>query len=315
MYLGHYFAWICAGIMGAVLGNALNPGEMADRAAGIAGLLCVLLAGWTTTNPTIYRAGLALQIITPNWPLWAITVVAGGITTIVACFPAIFMQLLGFVAIYGLMLMPIGTIIVVEHWLFPRLGLRQYWTQARNLSINMPALITWLAVIVLAFPFEDFTGNRVPSILHLAGIHLFFRWLPCWLIAAALYMVLCRIWPNTALPPFPDGKAASPLSDAGGHDLHRKNERTAGTPGIVNQAAQRSDASPTPLMWIAGGAAAFSILIMIYLAIRVFLGGSAPEVYATNLAAYKFGLIIATIIYFVSAIYWETRREKQREGT
>src|SRR5690606_24914699 len=72
MYLGHYVAWACAGIMGAVIWGELNPGRMADTAAGMAGLFCVLLAGWTTANPTIYRAGLALQILTPNWPRWTI---------------------------------------------------------------------------------------------------------------------------------------------------------------------------------------------------------------------------------------------------
>ncbi|MBI4579178.1 MAG: hypothetical protein HY718_05715, partial [Planctomycetes bacterium] len=125
MYLGHYVAWVCAGVMGAVVAG-LNPGQMSVMAAGVAGPLAVVLAGWTTANPTMYRAGLALQIATPNWARWKVTLVAGVVTTIMACFPVFFMKLLDFVAIYGLLLMPVGAIVVTEHWVFPWLGLRQY---------------------------------------------------------------------------------------------------------------------------------------------------------------------------------------------
>jgi nucleobase:cation symporter-1, NCS1 family len=37
------------------------PGTMVNDAVGWAGLICVIIAGWTTANPTIYRAGLAFQ--------------------------------------------------------------------------------------------------------------------------------------------------------------------------------------------------------------------------------------------------------------
>ena len=77
MYLGRYLAWVCAGVMGAVVAKELNPERMAYEAAGLAGVLAVLIAVWTTANPTPYRAGLALQIATPNWPRWKVTLFAG----------------------------------------------------------------------------------------------------------------------------------------------------------------------------------------------------------------------------------------------
>ena len=69
MFLGHYIAWIAASILYALQlrsdpGNtAVLPGPLAYRACGAAGILCVIIAGWTTANPTIYRAGLAFQAI------------------------------------------------------------------------------------------------------------------------------------------------------------------------------------------------------------------------------------------------------------
>lgn len=53
MYLGHFLAWICSGIMVAAYGPTIEPGPMAYNAAGIAGALAVVVAGWTTANPTI----------------------------------------------------------------------------------------------------------------------------------------------------------------------------------------------------------------------------------------------------------------------
>ncbi len=154
MYLGHYLAWICAGVMGAAVAGVamldrpltgLDSGEVAYQALGVMGAVAVVLAGWTTANPTLYRAGLALQVITPGWPRWLVTILAGAATTAVACSPFVFRHLLGFVAIYGILLVPVGAIVVAEHWLFPWLGWTQYWSSRRGQRINVPALAAWLA--------------------------------------------------------------------------------------------------------------------------------------------------------------------------
>jgi len=296
MYLGHFVAWICAGVMGAVVGGGLNPGQMADTSAGMAGMIAVLIAGWTTANPTIYRAGLALQIVTPNWPRWKITLAAGGVTAIVGCFPAIFMQLLNFVAIYGLMLMPIGAVIVVEHWLFPRIGLRRYWTEKRGLTLNVPALVSWLTVLVICFPIEKFTNLRSP--MELLGVHLFFRWLPGWFIAAGLYAVICYAGAGSLGTRGPDEEAArAPAAPV----------RPAGSASPTGRARPLS-----PAAWIAGAVALLALIMCVILPLRVFIGGAVPETYETNLANYKGQLLIATIIYFIAATVWFSYREKAR---
>jgi purine-cytosine permease-like protein len=300
MYLGHYVAWICAGIMGAIAGGMLNPGEMADLAAGPAGVLAVLLAGWTTANPTIYRAGLALQIITPNWPRWTVTLVAGAITTVVGCSPAIFMRLLDFVAIYGLMLMPIGAVIVAEHWFFPLLGLRQYWTDKRKMMVNLPALISWLLVLGLCFPFESFF--RFDSPMQTLGVHLFFRWLPGWFIAAGAYTLICLFGAG------PLGARATP------DDVI---EAKASPPGQVSP-AQAAAAGPPPsagpVAWIAGAVALLALAACLLLPIMVFMSGTDEATLAKNLDAYKTRMIYATILYFVGAIIYMSRRERVRSA-
>ena len=80
------------------------PGRLAYQACGVAGLVCVILAGWTTANPTIYRAGLAFQAIIPSASRAKVTFATGLIATVAGMFPAIAMKLLDFVALYGLLL-------------------------------------------------------------------------------------------------------------------------------------------------------------------------------------------------------------------
>ena len=182
MYPGHMFAWICSGIMVAAIGRQMDPGLMAFEAAGAAGIGAVLLAGWTTANPTLYRAGLALQTITPNWPRWRITLLAGSVTTVLACFPLFFLKLLDYVAIYGLVLMPIGAIVFTEHWIFPIIRVEQYMAEKRGWTFNWAVLAVWLGTLAVCF---------------LLPIHLYFKWLPGWFIAAASYTVLMAVQKGT----------------------------------------------------------------------------------------------------------------------
>ena len=67
MFCGHFIAWMASGILTAAAAGAIAPGIIAYNSAGVAGAICVVIAGWTTANPTIYRAGLAFQSVTPNW--------------------------------------------------------------------------------------------------------------------------------------------------------------------------------------------------------------------------------------------------------
>jgi purine-cytosine permease-like protein len=178
MYPGHMLAWMCSGIMVAAVGRGMNPGFMALEAAGLAGAGGLLLAGWTTANPTLYRAGLALQAITPNWPRWKITLAAGAATTVIACFPVVFMKLLEYVAIYGLVLMPIGAVVFAEHWILPLFGIEQYRAEKRGWTFNSAALVVWAATLIVVF---------------LLPIHLYFKWLPGYFIAVTLYTALSAL--------------------------------------------------------------------------------------------------------------------------
>ena len=178
MYLGHYIAWIASGILcAAALGN-VAPGPIAYLGAGAAGAICVVIASWTTANPTIYRAGLAMQTITPNWSRWKMTLAVGLITTVAALFPALMMKLLDFVALYGLMLMPMGAVIFADFWLLPRLGLQSNFAEKRKLIFSWPAAAAWLVTLIVAF---------------VAPLEIYFKALPGWFLAVLIFVVASYI--------------------------------------------------------------------------------------------------------------------------
>jgi purine-cytosine permease-like protein len=182
MFMGHYIAWIASGVIYAAA-TSDAPGPVAYQAIGIAGAICVVIAGWTTANPTLYRAGLALQVASPNWQRWKVTLLAGLITTIAAMFPALVMRLLDFVALYGLVLIPMGGIIFADFYLFRKIGLESYFAEKHKLLFNTAAGITWFLLLALAL-----IANRT------FGIELFFLPVPTWIASIGLYIVFSIVY-------------------------------------------------------------------------------------------------------------------------
>lgn len=188
MYVGHYIAWLASGILYALFLMESNysiefaPGPVAFRAAGLAGAFCVIIAGWTTANPTIYRAGLALQAIKPKWKTWRVTMVVGLITTIAAFFPALVMKLLEFVALYGLILMPMGAVIIMDVYIIPKIGLKSNFAESFNKTFNPAASIAWIVTLILCL-FINFYY----------GMEIFFLGLPGWFIASLLYLISSKL--------------------------------------------------------------------------------------------------------------------------
>jgi purine-cytosine permease-like protein len=189
MFLGHFMAWLSASILYAVqlrqdpANTDVLPGPMAYRACGIAGLLCVVLAGWTTANPTIYRAGLAFQSLVPRASRFRVTLVTGIMVAIAGLFPAVTMKLLGFVALYGMVLMPMGAVIFLDFWVLRKLGLQSNYAEASGTQFNWAAGITWFATL----------GACAWLVLR-GGVQIFFVSLPGWFLAAVLYVLLSKLY-------------------------------------------------------------------------------------------------------------------------
>ncbi|KQC31297.1 purine-cytosine permease family protein [Flagellimonas eckloniae] len=195
MYIGHYMAWIAAALLYAVylktpeaqafLGNGeappVAPGPLAYNAIGIFGIIAVILAGWTTANPTIYRAGLAFQAILPKTSTFWVTILAGSIATIAGIFPAFAMKLLGFVSLYGFILAPVGAIIVFEHFFADRFKVVSFYAEKKKINFNISVFLAWgisFAVFYLVSLKFD--------------IFLSFLTLPAWVCCGIMFLIFSK---------------------------------------------------------------------------------------------------------------------------
>lgn len=195
MYVGHYMAWIAAALLYAVYlktpeaqafldaGTAppVAPGPLAYNAIGILGIITVIIAGWTTANPTIYRAGLAFQAVIPKASTFWVTILAGTVAAVAGLFPAFAMKLLDFVAVYGFILAPVGAIVVFEHFFADKAGVVKNYAEKAGISFNWMVLAAWLLSVGV------FYGVSLSQ-----GVFLSFLTLPAWLCCGVLFLVLSK---------------------------------------------------------------------------------------------------------------------------
>lgn len=185
MYIGHFFAWLSAGVMGATAANilgqsllVLDSGAVMNSVFGITGLLAVIVAGWTTANPNIYRAALSFGTFFPKTSTKKVSYVVGIVTTLIAMLP-ITANIMVIVNVIVLVVPTIGAIVLAEHWILPKLGGTRYWAKYKGWKINYAGLIAW--GISLGFV----------AVVSMTGwIHSYLLFLPNYLIAMGSYIVL-----------------------------------------------------------------------------------------------------------------------------
>jgi purine-cytosine permease-like protein len=197
IYIGHYIAWISAALLYAVylqspeaqvfLGNGeappVAPGPLAYNAIGVFGILAVILAGWTTANPTIYRAGLAFQAVIPKTSTFWVTIIAGTVATIAGLFPAFAMKLLDFVALYGFILAPIGAIIVFEYFFGKKAGIQSFYAEKTGIKFNQAVFWAWLISFAVFY-----------TISVQFDVFLSFLTLPAWISCGVLFLIFSKYY-------------------------------------------------------------------------------------------------------------------------
>jgi purine-cytosine permease-like protein len=292
MLFGHYVAWIAAGIMGA--GTAallrttiveLDPGDVAYQALGWSGYVIVIIAGWTTANANLYRAGLAAQAIFHHHSRQKVTLTVGCITVLVACFPFVFSQMLPLLTYAGLVVVPVGGIVFAEHVLFPRLKMTRYWARYRNLKRSIPAIVSWAAGLVFGF------GLNALNVMS-----FFYLFLPTWAFTIVLYTLMARAYGATES--YPEQEQADRTLDAAIADYHEKQASEQGEPLKERNWLTRGLRA---LAWMSLGAIAV-------LAVRVMFASGDLPTYQSNASAFYTWGFVCTVIYFVSA-YAALRRE------
>ena len=293
MLFGHYIAWISAGIMGA--GTAvivqksiveLDPGDVAFHALGLSGLVIVIVAGWTTANANLYRAGLAAQAIFKDKSRTKTTAVVGMITVAIACFPFVFTKLLPLLTYAGLLVVPVGAIVFAEHMIFPRIGYTRYWAHYQSLTHSTPAVASWGLGLVFGFGLNA-----------LDVISFYYLFIPTWFFTIAVYTALAAKY--GAKQSYPEQEAQVEAFDAR-VEAHQQQEAALENDHVEDISAV------TKLLRLTSVA---SLLVSIALAIKTFSLSDTLAVYESNRDLFFNIGFACTVIYFVTA-YWAMRRQR-----
>jgi len=293
MLFGHYIAWISAGIMGA--GTAvivqksiveLDPGDVAFHALGLSGLVIVIVAGWTTANANLYRAGLAAQAIFKDKSRTKTTAIVGMVTVAIACFPFVFTKLLPLLTYAGLLVVPVGAIVFAEHMIFPRIGFTRYWAHYQSLTHSTPAVASWGLGLVFGFGLNA-----------LDVISFYYLFIPTWFFTIAVYTVLAAKY--GAKEEYPEQQAQVKAFDERVEE-HQQQEAALESDHVEDISAA------TKLLRLTSVA---SLLVSIALAIKTFSLSDTLAVYESNRDLFFNIGFACTVIYFVTA-YWAMRRQK-----
>ena len=293
MLFGHYLAWIAAGIMGAGAGVLLNkpvvaldPGDVAFYALGASGFAIVIVAGWTTANANLYRAGLAAQAIFTKHSRKKTTLIVGVFTVIIACFPFVFSKMLPMLTYAGLIVVPVGAIVFAEHFLFPKFGLTKYWAYYQKLVSSKPAIIAWAAGLILGF------GLNALNVMS-----FYYLFIPTWFFTLILYTLMARR--NGARKDYNEEVSKEKELQQDIKDWQEEKAKT--------EKVQHMDKSLFSKVLTALSIAC--LLVIVVLAFITMFGSRDLDTYNMHKDIFHKYAFICTIGYFVFA-YWNLRRKK-----
>ncbi|TMO81982.1 hypothetical protein CWC16_02315 [Pseudoalteromonas sp. S3776] len=293
MFFGHYLAWISAGIMGAGVAvllkttiSSLDPGDVAYHALGWTGFVIVIIAGWTTANANLYRAGLAAQSIFVDQSRERTTAIVGVVTVIIACFPFVFSQMLPLLTYAGLLVVPVGGIVFAEHVLFPKIGLTRYWAKYKNITRSVPAIASWALALVFGF------GLNAIDVMS-----FYYLFIPTWIFTIMVYTLLAKKY----------GAGEDYSKEIAAEEQEQKDikEYQAGLAKDV----QAPVVDNSLLTKVLNGVSTVSLLIIFGFASQVMFFSDSMSIYAGNKTQFEIACFICTIIYFATA-YWSLLRHK-----
>ena len=297
MLFGHYIAWISAGIMGAGTAvivqksiSELDPGDVAYHALGLSGLVIVIVAGWTTANANLYRAGLAAQAIFKEHSRTKTTLTVGLVTVAVACFPFVFTKLLPLLTYAGLLVVPVGAIVFAEHFIFPRIGFTRYWVAYRQLSHSRPAVMAWGLGLVFGF------GLNALDVLS-----FYYLFIPTWFFTIFVYTFMAKR--HGAAEKYPEEQAKMEAFN------EQVEQHQAAQAALEPEHVQDVSALTKVLRVISIS----SLVITFILACNTMFFSADIANYEVNRDLFFNVGFICTLIYFFTA-YWAMQRKKNAAG-
>lgn len=114
-----------------------------------------------------------------------------------ACIPAVNANLDRIVAYYGLFFIPLGAFIILDVWIFPKVGLISNFTEKSGKTFSWPSALSWFGPFLFSLflygkdniPFiQNASAGKLPNWLESIHLDLTFLVAPEWILAAILYL-------------------------------------------------------------------------------------------------------------------------------
>ncbi|UCD76103.1 MAG: hypothetical protein JSV91_04105, partial [Phycisphaerales bacterium] len=131
-------------------------------------------------------------------------------------------------------------------------------------------------------------------------LHLFFLFLPVYVLTVVLYIVLASLAGARSQVTPSEGDTA----EAEDHDSAA--DATEDASAIETASGGNSAA----LFRVSGVIALIALIVCAAFAVYVYL--ATPADYADRLAWFKIWLLVPTLVYFVTATYWQVQRMRAR---
>ncbi|MGB7448352.1 MAG: hypothetical protein WA892_04405, partial [Ornithinimicrobium sp.] len=265
----------------------IEPGNVAFQALGYAGLVVVVVAGWTTANANLYRSGLAAQGVVPTLSRRKATLIIGVIVLVASAFPFVYRNYLIFITYSGITLVPVGGIIFASYWVLPRLGMTTFWAGHKGVT-NTPALLAWGITLALAACAVGF--GLMP---------VYFAFVPAFILSIVLYVVFAKMM--GAAESYPEGEAEDERFNERVDAFHAEQAKRA--PTDIDTKDRSSLSKGLRVLWIV------ALVVIFAMALFVLLGSPDVGAYTDHRDQFFWVAGIGTLVYFAAA-YWELRRRK-----
>jgi purine-cytosine permease-like protein len=229
-----------------------------------------------------------------------VTLLTGAVATLAGMFPGIAMKLLGFVMLYGMLLMPMGAVIFVDFYWMRKFRLRSEYALHSGTRFNWAAGLTWFITLAFCLVVVNLDMQGIMAFLEDHGLwtfgersraffsqanQIYFVSLPGWFVAAGMYLILSRSYQRRQL----DGAGLQATSSASSPSADPRPEEVAAGEQVVDRAhpwaAWRTPARV--VAWLA--------ILGIVLPPLAYLAGKA------ELDQVKIAMLIATLVWFVAA--------------
>jgi len=147
--VGHIVIPVSGVLMALAIGSS-NIGFVIFQLIGWAGVLMLILSGWTTGDNDIYSASLALASVIPNVPKWKLASLIGIFGTIAAV-AGIINHIIFWLVLLSSLAPPIFGVMQADYWILPLFGIERGLALKGKKIVNWAGVLSWLCGCVVAY--------------------------------------------------------------------------------------------------------------------------------------------------------------------